>query len=58
MTSESITITNNSDKPLVLTTVTDDLVEKNCLERKLTISPKEGYVIFTNRLKSIHWDKY
>lgn len=57
MIAESITLTNNSTKTIQIITTQDDLSLPSDRKKVLTIPPKESFVIFTERVESLLWEK-
>ena len=57
MTSDSITIVNNSSEFIEVTSVADYSVVQNDRVKKHTIGPKESFVFFTDRIVSLQWEK-
>lgn len=57
MIAESITLTNNSTKTIQIITTQDNLCLPSDRKKVLTIPPKESFVIFTERVESLLWEK-
>ena len=57
MSSNSITITNHTNKTIEITTIQDALVAEGDRKKKYTIDPKDTYVIFTDRVEALSWEK-
>jgi hypothetical protein len=54
---ESITVVNNSNHTIELVTEQDMMVDATDKNKKITIQPKEAFVIFTKNVRSILWEK-
>lgn len=57
MPKDAIVISNHTDKELELTTIQDSSVADGDRKKTIVITPKESYVIFTDRVESIIWNK-
>lgn len=53
----SITIRNDTDSAIQITSKQDNFVIEKDRTKTYTIPPKDYFIIFTERVESLHWDK-
>lgn len=53
----SIVITNYTDAPIDITSVQDNSVAQGDRKKIHTVSPRDSYVIFTNKIEAISWER-
>lgn len=54
---ESITISNHTAEAIDIVTTQDDTVDESHRVTRLKIDPKDTFVIFTDRVSTIVWEK-
>ena len=57
MSSDSITITNNTKVAIDIVILQDSSVATTDRIKKHTIIPNEYFVVFTNKIQTLSWEK-